>query len=215
MPWDLMWTVAGVVCGPVMSSVTACAASGRSLFPPGWWRPTPTSGALGTTVATCAALAMLGYRFAGSPELPAWCWLAVTGIQLVLIDLVCHRLPRPIVGAMFVGGVVLLGLASVRSGDATGLVRGLTVSCVVFACALVLAVAVAPQIGSGDVALLGAVGLYLGWVGWQQVVLGLLYTVMSAGLVAVLLVAGHRISREPLAVGPAIVGGTVLAVVAQ
>ncbi|MCC8245040.1 prepilin peptidase [Saccharothrix luteola] len=165
-----------------------------------------------TTSVLCALLALLTYWFEGSPQLPAVCWLAITGTPLVLIDLTCRRLPHAITGAMFLGGLVLLGHVALRIGETGALLRAVTVSGVLFVAMLVAAVLVAPRIGGGDVALIGAVGLYLGWVNWPRVVLGLLVALVLAGVTATVLLAARRIgSGEPLAMGPAIVGGALIA----
>jgi leader peptidase (prepilin peptidase) / N-methyltransferase len=206
------WTLIGPAFGPLLTAVTTRAAAGQRLFPPGWWRTGWSGEALLTTSVLGALLALLTYRFEGSPLLPAVCWLAITGTQLVLIDLTCHRLPHTITGAMFLGGLVLLGHAALRIGESGAFLRAVTASGVLFVAMSAAAVMVAPRIGGGDVALIGAVGLYLGWVNWPRVVLGLLVALVLAGTAATVLLAARRIgSGQPLAMGPAIVGGALIA----
>lgn len=206
------WALIGPAFGPLLTAVTTRAAIGQPLFPAGWWRPPWSSDAFVTTSVLCALLALLTYRFEGSPLLPAVHWLAITGTQLVLIDLTCHRLPHAITGAMFIGGLVLLGHAALRIGETGAFLRAVTASGALLVAMLAAAVLAAPRIGGGDVALIGAVGLYLGWVNWPRVVLGLLVALLLAGVAATVLLATRRIgSGEPLAMGPAIVGGALIA----
>ncbi|MBB5801288.1 leader peptidase (prepilin peptidase)/N-methyltransferase [Saccharothrix ecbatanensis] len=212
MSAEWSWTLVGIACGPTLTALTARAAAGQPLFPPPWWRPNLSREAFMTTSVLCALLALMSYRFAGSPLLPAVCWLAITGTQLVLIDLTCHRLPHAITGAMFLGGLVLLGYAALRVGGTSAFLRAVTASGLLFATMLAVAVLASPMIGGGDVALLGTVGLYLGWVDWSRVVVGLLLALLMATLAATALLASRRIGpRDPFAIGPAIVGGTLIA----
>ncbi len=203
----------GVLLGPVIALLGTRAARGQRLLPVPSLLPWTGEGAVGCTLATATTLVALSCRFAGSPGHLAWCWFGVTGIQLVLIDLVCQRIPRSIVSAMFLGGVVLLGEASSRHGDLPSLVRGIAAAAVVFGGALLVAVLVAPGLGSGDVMLLGTTSLYLGWSGWSTVVIGLTCALVAAALVGALLVLGRRIGpHDPIALAPAIIGGALIAI---
>ncbi|WP_309114725.1 prepilin peptidase [Saccharothrix sp.] len=161
-------------------------------------------------VVTSGLVALVGYRFAGSPELPAMCWFAAIGVRLIQLDLVSRRLPHLHVGAMVLGGLPLLTRAALVEDDLGGLLRGLTTASVLFI-AMHLAVS-RGGIGGGDANLLAAVGLYLGKAGWEQLVHGLAAAVALAGCAALALVTLRRVSsRDPIAVGPAIFGGALIA----
>jgi leader peptidase (prepilin peptidase)/N-methyltransferase len=216
MPADTMWGILGVLLGPAMAVVVHRLTGGRALSEPAWSgrNHVPTRRIAAIAVVAGLTLGLLGVRFAGSSALPAWCWLAVTGIVLVLVDLECHRLPRAVVAAMVLGGLLLLATAAFFQGDTDPLVRAVAAAIVLFLGALVVAILAAPHLGGGDVSLYGAVGLYLGWAGWHQVLLGLGLSLLLAATTAVLLVAGHRISvRDQFAMGPAIIGGALIALV--
>lgn len=210
---ELMWASFGVLLGPVIASAGMRSACGQRMLPALWQLPRTGDGSGVCALVTATTLFALSWRFTGTPAHLAWCWFGVTGIQLVLIDLMCQRIPRPVVSLMFLGGVVLLGEASARNDDLSALVRGLTAAGLVFAVALLFAVLVARSLGAGDVMLLGATSLYLGWSGWSTLVLGLTCALVAAALVALLLVLGRRIGpRDPIAFAPAIVGGALVAI---
>jgi leader peptidase (prepilin peptidase)/N-methyltransferase len=211
---DLMWAAFGVLLGPVIASVGMRAACGQRMLPALRQPLRLGDGPVACALVTASTLFVLSCRFAGTPGHLAWCWFGVTGIQLVLIDLVCQRIPRPVVSMMFVGGLVLLAEASSRQGDLSSLVRGLMAVVLVFGCALLLAVAVAPSLGAGDVMLLGVTSLYLGWSGWSTLVVGLTCALVAAALVALLLVLSRRLGpRDPIALAPAIIGGALIALI--
>ncbi|MFD9735717.1 prepilin peptidase [Umezawaea sp. NPDC059074] len=159
-----------------------------------------------------ASSVVMAIRFTDSEALPALCWLVQIGIVLTLIDWECRLLPRSVVGAAYLGGVVLLGLASAGQADFAPLVRAVLASIVVGFLALALAVGFSPGLGGGDVTLFGTVGLYLGWIGWHEVFVGVLMSFVLAAAAATLLLACRRIAaHDQFAMGPAIVGGALFA----
>jgi leader peptidase (prepilin peptidase)/N-methyltransferase len=84
------------------------------------------------------------------------------------------------------------------------------------AAALLLAL-VAPSggLGLGDVKLLAVLGLFLGWLGWGVLVLGVAFGFVLGALVAVGMLASRRAGlRDHLAFGPWLIAGALVAVVA-
>ncbi|RKT69471.1 leader peptidase (prepilin peptidase)/N-methyltransferase [Saccharothrix variisporea] len=158
---------------------------------------------------TCALLALVAHRFADSPEQPAMCWFAVISVRLAQIDLASRRLPHVLVGSLGLGGVLLLTWAALVEDDVGALLRGLAAAAVLF-----VGLHSAPArggVGGGDANLLAAVGLYLGHAGWDQVARGLVTAIGLAGGTSLALVLLRRIStRDPIAVGPAILGGALI-----
>lgn len=182
-----------------------CTGCGARLGPPVW-----------LTGAVCAlAFAGLGWRLGPVPELLPYLSLAGLGVLLAAVDLACLRLPDALVKPGFVAGVaVLSGLAIslpawselLRAGLAAGALAGGY---------LVLALLPGGALGYGDVKLAGLLGLFLGWLGWGEVLAGALLPFVINGVLAIVLLAARRVTRHSLVpFGPAMLLGAWLAVVA-
>ena len=193
---------------------SACAACGTPLR----WRPgrCPACHArLGPPVWLTALLGAvtfgtLTWALGPVPVLPAFLVVAALGVLLGAIDVACHRLPDPVV-ALGVGlAIPLLGLAGphllVRAGlGALTMAGGY----------LLLALLPGANLGFGDVKLAGLLGLLLGWLGWPAVLLGALLPHLLNGPVVLVLLLSHRVRRDTaLPLGPALLAGAWLAVVA-
>lgn len=169
----------------------------------------------GRMVAISLAMAVLsvglGWRFAAQPwVLPTTLYVAAVGLALVAIDLETRMLPNlltlpsyPLVALVAIGGSALghgwpaLGRALVGAAVAV-LLYG-----VVF---------IAGGVGMGDVKLAGVLGLALGWLGWNELVVGLVLGVVYGGLAGVALVALRRAGRgTELSFGPYLVAGAISA----
>lgn len=198
MHWDVIWALSGLASGPLLVAV------GRDAVGPGAAPVVITSICAGLTGA-------MTIRFSGEPHLPAVCWLAITGVPLAAIDLACLRLPRALTGGMALGGVLLLGQAALLDGDLPALGRAVAAAGGVFVVMLGFAL-VAPSFGAGDVRLLAAVSLFLGWLGWHKVGVGLLLALLLASVSAGLLVVFRRLGvHDPVALGPSVLGGVFVA----
>lgn len=214
MSLGLVWASFGLVSG---SSTVWLAArlSGPEcvVLPPGWMRPLTREGfAAGLVLG--AGIAVLAYRFAGTADLLTLVWFVVTGVPLMLIDWICHRLPTRLVGAMFIGGIVNLSCLALARDEMTSLLRALGAAAVVFGGTLAAAVAAPASLGGGDVRLLGTAALYLGWIGWAHVVRGIVLALVLAAAAGVFLTATGRLEAgDRLAFGPAIVGATLIVLV--
>lgn len=67
--------------------------------------------------------------------------------------------------------------------------------------------------GFGDVKLAGLLGLYLGWLGWEQVLVGAFAGFVIGGLVGVGLIVARRANgKTAVAFGPAMLAGAMLSV---
>ena len=128
-------------------------------------------------------------------QLVAFLWLAGASVALALIDLEHHRLPDAIVLPTYGVGVVLLGAASLLVGDPGALLRAGVGAAALFAFYLALALVKPGAMGFGDVKLAGALGLYLGWLGWGELAVGAFAAFLLGGLVSVVLLATGRVRR--------------------
>ncbi|TVU65518.1 prepilin peptidase [Paenarthrobacter nitroguajacolicus] len=141
-----------------------------------------------TTAAVTALLfGLLAWRFGFSPELPAFFLLALLGVQLSRIDFVLHLLPNPLVLILLGGGVAFLGVAAVVSPAWPELIRGLAGAATLFAGYLILGLISPGSLGMGDVKLAAPLGLYLGYLGWEQVLFGGLLGFVVGGVLTVLM----------------------------
>ncbi|MFP5370307.1 MAG: prepilin peptidase [Actinomycetes bacterium] len=164
-------------------------------------------------LGTALLFVLAGLRFGLSWELPAFLFLAAVGVLLAVIDLRHHLLPnRVIVPSVGIGAVLLLVAALAERGTGT-LLRAVLGAGVLFAVFLLLALISPRGLGMGDVKLAGLVGLHLGWLGWDVVVVGAAAGFVIQALVAVVLLAGRRIGlRGELPFGPAMLLGAAVAI---
>ncbi|MCO4275092.1 prepilin peptidase [Pseudarthrobacter sp. HLT3-5] len=173
--------------------------------------PMPGLRARITTAAITAALcAAFAFRFGADPALPAFILLAVLGVQLARIDVSLHLLPNPLVLSLLVGGIVLLLGATFGGEQWPDLVRALAGAAILFVTYMILALISPASLGMGDVKLAAPVGLYLGYLGWSQLLYGGLLGFILNGIVTVLVVARNRKERtSEVAHGPSMIGAAV------
>lgn len=138
---------------------------------------------------------------------------AVLAVPLSAIDVAVHRLPDRF--TLPAAGWVLawLGVAALISDASDAWVRAALAG---LACggtfALITLVFGARGFGLGDAKLALSATALLGWVGWTAVVAGLLLAFLASGIVATVLLAARRVSRQDaLPFGPFLVGGVLAA----
>nr|WP_308442660.1 prepilin peptidase [Asanoa ishikariensis] len=177
-----------------------CPACGRAPVP-GRWLLVPV------TALVCAVPAA---AVGPTAVLPAVLLLGALAVPLAAVDLLVLRLPDPLVGLLFGGGLALLGLAAVLDGAGHGLLRALAAAAACGAGYGLVALVLRGQIGFGDVKLGAALGLYLGWFGWPAVVAGVVFApVVNLPLVIGLLVSGRTDRRSAAPFGPAMLAAAL------
>jgi leader peptidase (prepilin peptidase)/N-methyltransferase len=190
---------------------------------PSWWRASgrcagcarrPSPGRLVTVPVSAVAWGALATAVGLAPVLPALLWFAALAVPLALIDFAVLRLPDPLVGALFAGGVVLLPIAAAVDGTAAGLLRA-GVSAIVCGLAyLSLALVPRAQFGLGDVKLGATLGLYLGYLGWHAVMAGaLLAPLVNLPLLIGVLVARRSNRKSTIPYGPAMLVAAFVAMI--
>ena len=206
--------VLGAVLGPFLAGLTRSVPAGDPVLGPRWWRggDAPT-GRIGLVTGLAAvAFGVVGAAIGPEPELAAYLWLAGVGVALAVIDLDCLRLPDRLTLPSLPVGLGLLALG----GDGDALLRAVLAAAAAAAGALLLAL-VAPGggLGFGDVKLLGVLGLFLGWLGWGVLVLGVAFGFTLGAVVAIGMLASRRAGlRDHLAFGPWLIAGALAAVAA-
>jgi leader peptidase (prepilin peptidase)/N-methyltransferase len=156
-----------------------------------------------TAAVTFGLSAVFAWRFGPSPELAAYLVLGIAGVQLTRIDLVHHLLPNRLVGPLLGVGLILLAVAAAAHGAAENLLRGGAGAVILFFLYLVLALTSKNGLGMGDVKLAAPLGLYLGYLGWQQLFYGGALGFVAGGIASLFLVLKNRGNKpKEVAYGP-------------
>lgn len=173
-------------------------------------RPAPRWLVAGALVGAALAVVALGWR----PDLPAAIVLAAAAVPLAFIDAAEHRLPDRIL--LPAGALVLLALvtAAAATSQWDALLRGLLAAMACGAGYLVLALMRPTGLGLGDVKLGMVLGLWLGWLGWAHVLVGVVAAMILGGCWAMGMVLGGRArGSDAMAFGPWLLLGAAVATV--
>ncbi|WP_284976396.1 prepilin peptidase [Arthrobacter sp. efr-133-TYG-104] len=163
-----------------------------------------------TAAATGLLFGLLAWRFGSAPQLFAFLLLALVGVQLSRIDFTLHLLPNPLVLFLLSGGLLLLSLAASLSPGWPQLLRALAGGAILFLSYLILGLFSPGSLGMGDVKLAAPLGMYLGYLGWGQVLYGgLLGFVVGGVLTLLLLRVGNRGNTRETAHGPAMLSAAL------
>lgn len=164
-------------------------------------------------LATGVLFAVVAVRFGFDAALPAFLYLAAIGVALWMIDLDVKRLPDVIVLPSYVVASLLLAAAAVASGEWGDLVRALLGMAALYGLFLLLALIYPAGMGFGDVKLAGVLGLYLGWLGWAEVVTGGFLGFLLGGVAGLGLMAIQRAGRKTqIPFGPFMLAGALIAI---
>ena len=145
-----------------------------------------------------------GFGFAASiVALLAFLYLAAVSVALAMIDLDTSTLPNKLVLPVYPVGVLLLGSASVLSGEYWPLAQAGIGMVALLLLYLLLAIVKPGGMGMGDVKLAGALGLFLGWLGWSTLLVGAFSAFIFGGLFAIaLLLLGKTGRKSRIPFGP-------------
>ena len=158
-------------------------------------------------LGSAAAFALVGVWTSGRAgtgwALPAFVYLAAISVALAAIDLDTCRLPFGIVAPSYPVGAALLGAASWAGRDGRSAVRMLIGAAAVWLLYRLLHQIYPAGMGYGDVRLSGVLGLYLGWLGWAQLVVGTFAGFVVGGVAGLFLVlAGRSKLKGAIPYGP-------------
>ncbi|HEY2238168.1 MAG TPA: A24 family peptidase [Streptosporangiaceae bacterium] len=166
-------------------------------------------------ILTAVTFALLGLGFGASPALPAFCFLALVSVALTFIDVTHQRLPDLLTLPAYPVAIVALAAAApfVPHGP-RHLVHAIIGLAAALAFYLILALIYPAGIGWGDVKLSGLLGLYLGWAGPDELVIGLAAGFVLAAVAGLALIAaGKATRRSQIAFGPFMVAGALAVIV--
>jgi leader peptidase (prepilin peptidase)/N-methyltransferase len=137
-----------------------------------------------------------GLDAAGALELVAFLYLAGISIALAAIDLDVHRLPDAIViPSYFVGGALLTAAALLEGQPDRLLVAAIGGGASVVFYGILWFVKPGGM-GRGDVKLAGVLGMYLGYLGWAQLVVGVAAAFVLGGIFGIALILARRAGRK-------------------
>lgn len=141
-----------------------------------------------------------------TPALPAFVLLALVAAPLIVIDVEHHRLPDRLVAPLAIVAAALLAVTAQWWHLVVALSSGAVVFAALFALSLI------GQFGFGDVKLGGVLGMYLGWLGSQYVLTGLVAGFVLGGLASIALLLARAATRKSaIAFGPWLILGAMLA----
>ena len=148
-------------------------------------------------LSTGVSFGIVAWKFHGNAVslLTAFLYLAAVSIALALIDLDTHTLPNRIVFPSYLVGVLLLGATGLIHSDHAAIYRGLfgmaALALFYFGTALVYP----GGMGMGDVKFAGVLGLFLGYLGWDVLLVGAFSAFVLGGFFALALIVSRKANR--------------------
>ncbi|HEX4541249.1 MAG TPA: A24 family peptidase [Acidimicrobiales bacterium] len=166
-----------------------------------------------TELSTATLFAAAGARFGLAAVLPAYCLFFAALVTLAAIDVEQRLIPNRVLRPALALTVPLLGGAAIVDGAGQAALDALVGGALAFAALALVHLAQPRGLGFGDVRLGGFIGLYLGWLGLGEVVVGLVLGFLLAALAGlVLMAATGRGLMVRLPFAPFLGAGAVLAV---
>ena len=140
----------------------------------------------------------------------ACCYLLWLAVVLSVIDIRTHTLPnRYVLPAYPLAGALLL-VASLASGYPLHVLNAATGAAAMTAFYWLLWAVYPTGMGFGDVKLAGVLGLFLGFLSWQHVLLGAAAGFVVGGLWGLALIVSRRgTAKSAIPFGPAMLSGAL------
>jgi leader peptidase (prepilin peptidase) / N-methyltransferase len=160
--------------------------------------------------ATGALFVALTLELGLGAQLPAYLYLVCIAVILVSIGLDAQQLPDSIMLPSYVVGALLLMPAGAADSDWTASERAVIGVAAYGLIYLALALSYPHALALGDVKLAGLLGLYLGWVSWASLLVGLLAGFLIVGFGGTVFIAARRADTRQLAIpmaAPMVVAG--------
>jgi leader peptidase (prepilin peptidase) / N-methyltransferase len=164
-------------------------------------------------LGTGVLFAAMAIRFGVSAVLPAYLYLAAISVALALIDFDTKKLPNAIVLPSYGVAGALLTVSAAVAGDWADLLRAALGMVALYGFYFLLVLIYPKGMGFGDVKLAGVLGLYLGYLGWGPLLVGLMLGFFSGGAIGAALMATRRATRKSqIPYGPFMLFGALVAV---
>lgn len=166
---------------------------------------------LGTAVVFAAVGARLGLDWA----LPGFLLFAWTLLVLAVIDAGTRRIPNRLTYPLTPTLLVLLGGAALLHAQPGWALRALLGGFIAFGLLLSMALVNPRGMGMGDVKLAAFIGIGLGYLGWDHLLLGVFAGFLLGGVVASALLIGQaRGRKDAIPFGPYLAAGAIVALLA-
>jgi leader peptidase (prepilin peptidase) / N-methyltransferase len=159
---------------------------------------------------TAVLFAAVGARYADTWALPAFLVLTGALIAISAIDIEHFIIPNRIVYPVGIASVILLALAALIQDDWSTFLRSILAALAAFTFFFVLHLVSPRGMGFGDVRLSFVLGLFLGWLGWPELIGGLFAGFFLGAVIGILLIVlGGRDRRQHIPFGPFLAAGTM------
>jgi leader peptidase (prepilin peptidase)/N-methyltransferase len=204
---SLLALAVGVVLGPALERLARWSL--REPAGAEWQSRSLVTGLMAGTFAAAATLLV-----PAASLIPAWVALAFIAAPIARTDLSRHRIPDALNAIAFAAGAVLL----LVPGDAGAYGRAWLAALAVAGSLLLLALIGPSGLGMGDVKLGPTLGLYLGFLGWQAVLIGIASGFVLGAAAGLVLLLREVVARRPvgavmrraLPFGPFLLVGTLV-----
>jgi leader peptidase (prepilin peptidase)/N-methyltransferase len=167
----------------------------------------------GVELATALSLVGVAAWTGPSWRLPAFAYLAALSIALAVIDVDTQRLPFWLVAPSYPVAAALLGIACWSERDGAAAVRSVAGAALLWGFYRLLHLVYPAGMGYGDVRLAGLLGLYLSWLGWDELVVGAFFAFLVGGLGGAAQIALRKVSlKSSIPFGPYMLVGAWLGI---
>jgi len=164
-------------------------------------------------VITALLWAGLVAAYHDSWVLPAYLVLTAALVALSVIDFRLFLLPNRIVYPLAATSLVLLGFGALAEDELGAYGRGVLAGVLAFVAFALLHIISPRSMGFGDVKLSFVLGLFLGYLGWGELVLGLFLGFLYGAVIGVfLIVTKLRTRKDHVPFGPFLAAGTMTAI---
>lgn len=166
---------------------------------------------------TCAVLfALVGARIGWDWALPGFLLFVWTLLVLAVIDARTRKIPNRLTYPLTPALLALFVLAGLLHRSPPAALRSLLGGLAAFAVLLVIALISPRGMGMGDVKMAGFIGIGLGYLGWDYVILGVFAGFFVGGVAAIaLLLTRFRARRDLIPFGPYLAIGAVAALLGR
>ena len=162
---------------------------------------------------TAAVWVAFALKFGYDAQLSAYLYLGAVGVALALIDLDTKRLPNALVLPSYPVALGLLLIPAAVHGNWSDYVRAVLGMAALYGFYFLLVLVYPAGMGFGDVKLAGVLGIYLGWLGWGELIAGGFLAFLIGGIVGVALMVVQRAGRKTqIPFGPFMLLGAFVAV---
>lgn len=164
-------------------------------------------------LGTAALFVSVAVRFGASWVVPGFCLFFAALLAISMIDLEHYIVPNRIIYPTLFASVPLLVGAAAGAGDWTALRRAVLGGLVAFVVFFLIHFISPRGMGFGDVRLAGVIGVYLGWLGYHHLFVGLFLSMVLGSVVGLILIAaGLRNRKQAVPFAPFMAAGAVMAV---